>query len=342
MRHWSLLGIRNWRTKPGRTAGAIGAIALGVGVVVWVTCAFESIRMALRDQTWFWVGKSHISVESVFGRLGTVNQSIVDEVKKLPNVAHITSRLKYPMRIHRFKKDASIAASLEEMSLEEKEKLIEFPGLDIDAVGIDPDTEYLFRDYEGERFEGCLIAKEDTDAAVVDRRLAESLNLKIGDRFALQSKPSWNWDYTKREYGSFKVVGLLEHRRVAKRQLPVVIAQFDKIETLAHFQQDAPQVTSVDIMLADASGHAIRLAANNVSRIVRNMGYVVISAEGKVKQFEAAEKQTGFVLLLLSCVALFTAFFIIFSTLSMGMTERIGQLGMLRCLGVTRWQLACL
>ena len=49
MPHWSQLGIRNWRVRPGRTAGGLAAIALGVGVVVWVTCAYESVRRALED-----------------------------------------------------------------------------------------------------------------------------------------------------------------------------------------------------------------------------------------------------------------------------------------------------
>ena len=76
MQHWSQLGIRNWRAKPGRMAGALGAIALGVGVVVWVTCAHESVRGALRDQVWFWIGRSHLSVESAYGAEGTVFQKI--------------------------------------------------------------------------------------------------------------------------------------------------------------------------------------------------------------------------------------------------------------------------
>lgn len=69
-------------------------------------------------------------------------------------------------------------------------------------------------------------------------------------------------------------------------------------------------------------------------------GYAVSSAEAKIKQVRAAEQQTSFVLMLISTVALFTAFFVILSTLSMGMVERVGQLGTLRCLGTTRLQLA--
>src|SRR5687768_18335605 len=94
MKHWSQLGIRNWLVKPGRTAGALAAIALGVGVVIWVTCAYESVRLALMDQVWFWTGRSHLSVESVYGAEGTVSQALVPKLKDLPNVERVTYRLK--------------------------------------------------------------------------------------------------------------------------------------------------------------------------------------------------------------------------------------------------------
>src|SRR5512142_2501825 len=89
MRHWSQLGIRNWRVRPGRTAGALAAIALGVGVVIWVTCAYESVRLALADQVWLWTGRAQLSVESVYGPEGTVYQAIAGQVSHLPNVKHV-------------------------------------------------------------------------------------------------------------------------------------------------------------------------------------------------------------------------------------------------------------
>ena len=80
MRHWWQLGIRNWRVKPGRACGAVLAVAIGVGVVIWVTCAYESVRLALSDQVWLWIGRSHLTVESSYGGQGTVYESIADDV----------------------------------------------------------------------------------------------------------------------------------------------------------------------------------------------------------------------------------------------------------------------
>src|SRR5689334_4339323 len=125
MTHWSQLGIRNWLVKPGRTAGALAAIALGVGVVIWVTCAYESVRLALMDQVWFWTGKSHLSVESVYGAEGTVAQSLVPQLEKMANVERVGYRLKTRLLIQRGSPAPDTQAS-------------ELPAPEVEAVGIDP------------------------------------------------------------------------------------------------------------------------------------------------------------------------------------------------------------
>ena len=157
MRHWWQLGIRNWRVRPGRTLAALAAIALGVGVVVWVTCAYESVRLAITDQVWFWIGRSHLSVESVYGPRGTVFQVISEQVKDDPNVKYITYRLQQDMMLHPLVRGqtgdtrpgvespggeahpggpAADTAPADEVGL---------TGYEVQVVGIDPDTEYLFR-----------------------------------------------------------------------------------------------------------------------------------------------------------------------------------------------------
>jgi putative ABC transport system permease protein len=59
-----------------------------------------------------------------------------------------------------------------------------------------------------------------------------------------------------------------------------------------------------------------------------------------MKQVEIAQNNQRLVLVMLGSVAMLTALFIILSTLSMGMVERVRQLGLLRCVGMTRGQLA--
>ncbi len=327
MRHWLQLSTRNWRAKPGRTAASLGAIALGVGVVVWVTCAYESVRLALADQVWFWIGRSHISVESVYGAEGTVYQVIADQVRSVDNIKAVTARLRHEMILQPAGPEAG-------------------QRLEVEAVGIDPLTEYTFRDYAREQLDGRALAAGDTDAAVIERQLAASCGLAIGDRFTL--RPS-SLVSTGAAGGprTYTVVGIMEHRRVARQQLPVVVVMLDGLQELVGYDGrsgDPKRVTKIDILLDDTSARAMYLTQTRVMRIAdaHAQGFLVTTSAAKLRQVEAAERQTGFVLWLVSCVALFTAFFIILSTLSMGMVERMGQLGTLRCLGLTRSAMALL
>ncbi len=372
MRHWSQLGTRNWFAKPGRTAAALAAIALGVGVVVWVTCAYESVRLALTDQVWFWIGRSHLSVESMFGNDGTVYQKIADEVAGLPNVDAVTYRLTQKVVLESLtaSRPASNAGPIarprrpeselppvtsaeldlaEDLRVDDAQQVAELAALGgevVQAVGIDPATEYQFRKYDDERVAGRMLVLGDTDAMVVDRRLANQASLKIGDRVQLRSRLTHLGEPQTRK-ATFTIVGMLERRQVAKQQLPVAMVMLDPLQKLVGYEgsgSDPKRITKIDLQLKDTSAKAIRAAEARVWRVVNahRQGFLVSSSESKLRQVEAAERQSGFVLLLVSCVALFTAFFIILSTLSIGMLERIGQLGALRCLGVTRVQMAML
>ncbi|HON68153.1 MAG TPA: ABC transporter permease, partial [Phycisphaerae bacterium] len=376
MRHWSLVGIRNWSAKPGRTAAALAAIALGVGVVVWVTCAYESVRLALTDQVWFWIGRSHLAVESVYGNEGTVYQEIAEQLARDRNVAAVTYRLTHRVVLHplateskppatrppRLETDellaprddivpedwippgSDVTESSREPAVLTPRDPIELAGTEIQAVGIDPNTEYAFRSYDDERIAGRKLQPDDTDAAVLDRRLAEAHGIQIGDKIRLRRRITAEDVNAEAATATFQVVGLLERRQVAKQQLPVVLVKLEELQRLVGYDQHPRRVTKIDLQLKDTSSSAIRSTEQRVWNIVNQhrQGFLVSSSEAKLKQVEAAERQSGFVLLLVSCVALFTAFFIILSTLSIGMLERIGQLGTLRCLGVTRLQMAAM
>lgn len=331
MRHWSQLGIRNWRVKPGRTAGAVGAVALGVGVVIWVTSAYESVRLSLEDQIWLWVGRSHLSVESVFGQNGQVNQHLADKIAALPNVAHVTCLLQYYMYLQPLTENP------------ETKELVEGRGVSVMATGIDPTTEYRFRQYKEERLGegGRRLTADDAEGLLVERQLAEQTGLVIGSKVLVRCRgPEW-LKATERS-ATFTVVGIIDHRRVAKQQSPVIVGRLDRMQELSEISKDVARVTRIDILLHDHSQQALRDTQRLVRQIVDRdkQGFLVSSAEMKLAQVEDAERQTAFVMGLLSSVALLTGFFIILSTLSMGMVERIAQLGMLRCLGMTRTQTA--
>lgn len=322
MQHWWQLATRNWRAKPGRTALATIAIALGVGVVVWVTGAYESIRLSVADQVWTWIGKSQLGVESTYGQFGTVYESVVDDVRRLPNVAHVTGRLK-----ERVEAVFGTPATGPDAETE---------AATIDVIGVTPETEYVFRDYAEGLVKGRILAPDDKGVMLLENSFAEEHGIQLGSVLRVRR------DETSPATG-FRVVGLLNRRRVAQFQRPMAIVMLPELQRIAN-RPGPPRITQVDIILKDSSRPALLATAHQIRMTVNryNQGFVVTTAEAKLRQVEAAQKQTEFILTLISGVALFTAFFIILSTLSMGMVERIAQLGLLRCVGVTRLQMAIL
>ncbi len=333
MRHWSQVGTRNWRVKPGRTLGAIAAVALGVGVVIWVTSAYQSVRLALRDHAWLWIGKSHLSVESMYGTSGTVFQSIAEQARELPNVKHVTSRLHYDGWVHLLKDgNAYWPQDLQVNNY-------------VTGIGVNPETEYFFHDYESRLVgQGRVLKPGDENTALLEYEFAQQLGLQVGDPFVLYTSRTDEQGRQLSKEKEFKIVGLIERRRIAKQQRPAVIIPLQQMKSLAMYGGNRDRVTSVEIILQDASFKALHQTEQKLRTIVNayRQNFLVNSAEGKIRQLEASERQSQLVILLFSSVALFTAFFIILSTLSMGMVERVGQLGTLRCVGTTRLQLAML
>jgi len=324
MQHWWQLAIRNWRAKPGRTALATIAIALGVGVVVWVTGAYESIRQSVADQVWTWIGRSHLGVESTYGQSGTVFESIVQDVRQVPNVAYATGRLKERVE----------AVPGAPTTNPEEADGVSAPLIDV--IGIRPETEYFFRDYREMLAGGRVLQPDDSRAAMLEAAFAEEQGIRLGDTLRLRR------DETSPVF-EFRVVGLLQRRRVAQFQRPMAVVMLPELQRIADRPGPA-RVTQVDIILKDPSRPALLATAQRIRMLVNryNQGFVVTPAEAQLRPVAAAPAQTEFILTLISGVALFTAFFIILSTLSMGMVARIGQLGLLRCVGMTRTQMALL
>ncbi len=323
MLDWSLLATRNWRVKPVRTAGTIIAVALGVGTVVWVTCSYESVRRSISDQIINrWVGRSHLSVESPLGHWGHVAQSVADIVASLDTVTKVTSRLNRRMNL----------VIGPHMRIPTHEDFIgDAYSLTVDVIGIQPASEYAFRTLE---VQGRVIQPDDRWVAIVEAKTAAELGIGIGDPFTIES-------FRDGPARTFEVIGLYEARRIAKFQKPMV---YVNLPDLQEFTGDRGRVTIVDAMLADAGRENLERSADALRTILARdrLPYQVTTSTARLTQLTEAQRQTEFALLLVASVALLTAFFIIMTTMSMGMSERVQQLGMLRCVGATRLQLAAL
>ncbi len=319
MRHWLHLATRNWRAKPGRALASTLAVALGVGTVVSVTCFYESVRQAITDQVVNnWVGKSHLTIEPPLGHWGRVDQALAEPLAKVPNVAQVTYRLKRVVSAVYSAPGAALESDV------------------VAAIGIDPARDHPFRQYRGLR--GRLPRPGDRGVVVIESGSANRQHLDVGDSLYL----AVTVDQPPRR---FEIVGIHDVRRVADFQRPTVVLPLDDLQDL----KDEPgAVTSIDLMLGDTSPEALATTAGQVRRVVADwnerlgQNWQVSTAETRLAQLREAERVTRLTLTLVAFVALLTSFFIILTTMSMGLVERISTLGMMRCLGVTRRQMGAL
>ncbi len=325
MRHWSQLATRNLRARQLRTLGAVAAIALGTAAVVWVSCCYESVRQTVLVWAGGYIGRAHISVESQFGKYDVLPQRLVDRIARLPEVKHVT-----PLLVRRLRGEVVRAADLGQLPAAARRVSGSTP--EIDLHGIDLATEFNIRTYDVSA--GRMLRPDDEYVCLLEASYAEEFNVTLGDRVLI-------WGGSRDEPYELEIVGLIKRRRIARFQKGLTVARLTVAQEISDQQA---LITSADVILHDTAGGGIERGRAAVRSVVDDVARsaIVRSAAARMQQVEKAQQQQQVILLLLSCVAMLTALFIILSTLSMGMVERIAQLGLLRCIGMTRAQLAWL
>ncbi len=326
MRHWSQLATRNWRVRRVRTAGAVLAIALGTGAVVWVTCCYESVRRTVLEWAASYVGAAQITIQSPLGRFDTLPQRIQKSVEQVNGVTHVAPLLvqRLPAALLHGRAAAAIGDSRPAPWVGE-----------LDLHGIDLEREFAVRDWQKMLSAGRMLTEDDELACVLEASIAEECGVGVGDRVVV-----WAAGLTG-ESVELDIVGLIEKRRIARFLKGVALVRLPVLQQMCSKQA---LVTSVDVVVADRTRQGVERTAAQIRALLRGAvpNAQVRSAAARLAQVQKAQEQQEVVLVLLSCVAMLTALFIILSTLSMGMVERVSQMGLLRCVGMTRRQLAWL
>ncbi|MBU0637226.1 MAG: ABC transporter permease [Planctomycetes bacterium] len=321
------MAARQWRVRYMRTLGAVLAIALGTGVVVWVTCCYESVRQTILDWAGDYVGKSHVNICSPLGKYDQLPQSLVERVAEVEGVAHVTARL--VQRLH-----AELVPRAEVEGHEDEPQPFSMDKPQVDLHGIDLETEFVVRDHRATLVAGRMLTADDEFACVVESSFAADYGVGLGDYLRV-----WGGGRGGDDPYELKIVGLVKRRRIGRFQKGLALVRLPVLQEINVKQH---LITSVDVVLTDATRRGIAKVAPHIRRAVLNVrrNARVTSADARMRQIQWAQDQQQFVLILLSCVAILTALFIILSTLSMGMIERISQLGLLRCVGMTGGQMA--
>lgn len=322
MRHWSQLATRNWRARASRTLGSLAAIALGTGVVVWVTCCYESVTQAINRWSLEYIGKAHITVQSPFGRHEAIPQRLTESLAKAVNITCAAPSLVQRRRCEVWRQSDEAAGK--PLPREWGDWAPE-----IDLTGIDLQLEPVVRDWK--IIAGRALEPEDQNALVVDKTFAEEFKFQVGDAILV-------WSGVRDTPDRLEIVGLFDRKRLARYQKPIGLMRLPALQNLLEKQAF---ITTVDLVLADASRSAVERTAGELRARVRTIApqAAIRTADARMKQIDAAQTQQNFVMVLLACIAMLTSLFIILSTLSMGMVERVRQFGLLRCIGATRMQL---
>ena len=320
MRQLWRLAIGSWLTSPGRALAAVLSVALGVATVVTTTNLFETTRRAITDEVvTHWLGSAHVTVHPVGAHWASIDASLAKAFHGIENVQHVTARLHRRLRL---------------IPEADAKRLISSAWWEVDAIGINPDTEQHFRTLPN--LDGRMLRSEDRNVAVIEREMAHSWGVALDDTVTLQAKPGG-------AAPSFRVIGLFDSARVAQFQRPTVYLPMEDLQEL----KNEPGIASViDIRLKEATAASLAAAKAAVEDILMSKGlastYQVETAAARQILLGEAERITRLLLTLMAFVALLTSFFIILTTQGVSFLQRRPQLGVMRCIGLTRMQLAAL
>ncbi len=300
------LVVANLAAHRMRLLLTVAAIALSVSLVVAVTSGYASAQRAARKMLSQYIGSTDVSVRPADYR-GSLDEKLVAAIASQPEVKRV---------VERYKTNRALQDS-EGNNLH---------GRVADVLGVDLPTD---TDVAAQRLqEGTWFSGQSGDVAVVDQVVADITKLKVGD---------WLTIPDMRQPLKVRIVGIVHKPALlAERQqtiyLPLKTAQaFDnrpgkvsRIMVLLHNPSAAPTVARRLEQELEAIQPGLRIRAASDLRV------------------EMERNLSGLTLLsyLAGAVSLLAATFIIFSTLSMGVSERSRTLAMLRAVGAGRGQLA--
>ncbi|MGA2229440.1 MAG: FtsX-like permease family protein [Tepidisphaeraceae bacterium] len=305
------------------------AIALSVSLVVAVTSGYASVESAALAYLNRYLGSAdgEISRPQTLTD-GTVPQRIINELFKDPDIRRVTGRLEVYSDL--FDKNG---------------KPIDKSTFHVIGIGRPQDTRIDSLAMQS----GKWFDTSDGDDAVVDQVAAEALHVTVGDTFALaETGPSTSTGPAAPTRLRLKVVGIIHKPEILAAALKSI---YVPISTLQNFEQLGGPDAQVNQIAIDLKGGADANAfADRWNQRLKDFDDPAQVAAGHplklrmVSQDRAAMDLNLRGVRLLSylggAISMLAATFIIFSALTMGVSERQRTLAMFRAIGATRAQVA--
>jgi putative ABC transport system permease protein len=300
------LALKNYAARRARMAITIAAVALSVALVVSVTSGYESLKATVWKFVGQIIGSFDARVTFVDDRSSGIGRELVDALRADPDVRNVIGRIESSLRVD--PADGRPVAG--------------FPPT---VTAIDPAVDDTVQRMPAA--EGRWFASADAKEIVLDQVLTRRLGVKLGDAVDI---PTPNGKATLAVVGIVYKPGIIAHFKQSayvplKTVQPLVYAGADKVSELgiqfhAKIDQQAfldrwqPRVHAANPGLRLALKRDDRAELDNMMRGVDLMSYMG------------------------GAVSMVAATFIVFSTLSMGVTERQRTLAMLRAIGASKGQ----
>lgn len=296
------LALRSLSARRGRTILSIIGIALGIAMLYASLATDAGITSAIDRTVRTLVGRADLRIEA-FGPRGLSSDSLA-AIEAAPGV--VTAAPALEKRTYLSVTAAQTSASAP-----------------VTALGIDPRVEPLVRDLT--LTAGRPLAASDAPEAIVTETMARSDGLAIGRSVSFLG-PDGPVD--------LRVVGIAAgDGPLLGTSGRTVIAPLATIQRI--FADTG--VSRVDVIAGEGAttgevASALDVALTAEPYVLSAPGDLATSLRSSTTDFRSTTA-------LIAAVALFVGAFLIFNTLSMTVTERLRELGLLRAAGATRRQL---
>ncbi len=301
------LSMSHVLARKARSALTVAAVALAISLVVSVTTGYRSAVEVVYQFVNRFIGTSDAQIIRDNDRYAGIDQSLLQSLRADPLVRSVIGRLEL---------DSGL---IDKLGHSIERQMAQVLGI---ARPADKQVESL-RMEKGRWFE-----QSDVKETVIDQAVAELLNITTGDALTLPG-PQGGLKLT--------VVGIVHKPDMLAKQMKSIYVPLQTLQRYALPDKPA-QVSRIFVELKRPSDSELfQQRWEGKLKAIDPLLRVRLAGQSR-KQMEKNLQGVKFMSYLAGAVSMLAAGFIIFTTLSMGVSERSRTLAMLRAVGATRKQ----